>query len=418
MTTTLPLVTAYDIANGEFTMNFHEVLDSQLVLDEAETDFSVYIGGNKISEEYYDITLASETRPLRSWLLSLFSSGSEINDGCTFHVDVDLTALYKDEVITEEDLQGETDITIFFFADLEGTGLNGTYKSTVWYDVYDGDDWLYTSEEDVVYVYTYEIDIVKYDDSVLTGVDYDRAGLGGAVLGVYYDENCNDPVIRNGEAYTVTSEENGSAIFYGLAEGTYFVKEIKAPSGYVLSNEVLEVELGESLTGYAYSGVYANVPITPGPEDPEEPEEPEEPETPDEPETPETPEVPDEPETPEIPDEPGEPETPEVPDESETTEEPLIPETPDEPETPEEPDEPEMPGVSEGTEEPVAPEIPDEQVTPDTSDETESSDSGPGLPQTGARWNLLVCIVMLAIGGVMLVIAGRGMMATERKRRK
>ncbi len=245
MTTNLPVVTAYDLANGEFTMNFHEVLDHELVLDEDTADFSVYIAETAISTAYYRITFDEDTE-----------------DDCNFHVDVDLTSLYTDGIVTDDMLDGNTEITIFFFADLEGTGLNGSYKSTIWYEIYDGyedGELLYTSNESVVEVYTYEIEILKYDEE--TG-----DALAGATLGVYYDEDCTDPVIRNGEAYTATSGDDGMVIFYGLADGTYYVTETAAPSGYVLSDEVMTVELGEALndSGHIYEGDYAN---TPEPED-------------------------------------------------------------------------------------------------------------------------------------------------------
>ncbi len=253
MTTNLPVVTAYDLANGEFTMNFHEVLDHELVLDEDTADFSVYIAGVEISTAYYKISFDDNT-----------------GDDCNFHVDVDLTALYNDGIVTNDMLDGSTEITIFFFADLEGTGLNGSYTSTIWYDIYDGDEWLYTSNESVVAVYTYEIEILKYDASTLDSDDYENSALAGAAFGLYYDEDCSDPVIRNGEPYEVTSGEDGMVIFYGLADGTYYVKEIEAPEGYVLSDEVLEVVLGEDLndTDYVYTTEFANSPV---PEDNDEP---------------------------------------------------------------------------------------------------------------------------------------------------
>ncbi len=251
MSTYLPVIEVDELENGEFTMNFHEVLDSDLVLDEVDSDFSVYIGGKKISHDYYTITLASGVSPQSIKPLS----SSPVDDGCTFHVDVDLTALYLDGIITEDDLQGDTEIMIFFYADLEGTDLNGTYKSTVWYEVWDGEDLEYTSSVDVVWVYTYEIYIKKYDEG--TGET-----LAGATFGVYYDEECTNPVSRNGEPYTVVSGEDGAAIFYGLADGTYYVTEVKAPVGYVLSDEVLTVVLGEELNdnGYMYVGEYGNTP--------------------------------------------------------------------------------------------------------------------------------------------------------------
>ncbi len=253
MSTLLPRINVDVINEGSFSMNFHEVLDSELVLDELDKDFSVYIGGNQIDHKYYTVMLTSG-------LATLASGDTVITDGCTFHVDVDLTALYKDGVINESNLQGNTEIIIYFFADLEGTGLNGSYKSTVWYDVYDGDTWEYTSNEDVVYVYTYEIEILKYDASGFTGGNYSDHALAGATLGLYYDESTGNAVSRNGSPYTGTSGSDGKVTFYGLAAGTYYIKEITAPEGYTVSDDVLTIELGEDLNsrGYIYEGRFAN----------------------------------------------------------------------------------------------------------------------------------------------------------------
>ncbi len=261
MTTNLPVVTAYDLANGAFTMNFHEVLDHELVLDEEVADFSVYIAGYSISPMYYSISFDEDT-----------------GDDCNFHVDVDLSALFNDGIVTGDMLDGGTEITIFFFVDLEGTDLNGSYRSTIWYDIYDGDEGLYTSNVSVVEVYTYEIKIIKYDASTLEGDDYEGSGLAGATLGVYKDEDCADPVIRSGEPYTAASDGEGTVMFYGLADGTYYVTETEAPDGYELSDEVLGVVLGEELldSGHMFEGVYANTPLgdepEPGPDPDPEPQ--------------------------------------------------------------------------------------------------------------------------------------------------
>ncbi len=244
MSTYLPVITTHDIENGNFTMNFHEVLDSDLNLDEADASFTVNIAGYKIDHKYYTISIGEDT-----------------GDDCSFHVDVDLSALYRDGVITEEDLQGDTEIMIYFYADLEGTGLNGSYTSTVWYEIFENEELVYTSSIDVVTVYTYEVVLYKYDATTLADGDYDSAvKLADAVFGIYEEEACETAVSRYGEDYTVTSDETGTAIFYGLAEGTYYVKELEAPEGYDVSDEVVEVVLGSDLEGYEYEIWFADTP--------------------------------------------------------------------------------------------------------------------------------------------------------------
>ncbi len=263
MTTRLPIVEPDDLLNGSFTMNFHEVLDSHMSLDEIDSDFSVYIDGNKIDHQYYIVTFGNVKTYTGNGIATLTGGfGEPVTDECSFHVDVDLTALYKDGIVTDDMLEGDTEITIFFYADLEGTGLNGSYTSTVWYDIYDGSTWLYTADPAVVSVYTYEIDINKTSSS--TG-----NALSGATFGVYYDATCEEPVYRyygqgydDGAkvAYTATSDSNGMARFYGLAAGTYYVKELSAPSGYILRTTVYEVILGDELTDHTYGLGVSNTP--------------------------------------------------------------------------------------------------------------------------------------------------------------
>ncbi len=261
MTTNIPVVSTQDIADGEFAMLFHNELDSELKVDEHEdTDIHLaitrYDDANNaiyvpIPEEYYEEYYTVEVYDRHEkWSIQTLSLpvGLDTDDGvCTFHVTVDLSGLYNAGFLEDGDFLGDTEMTVYFFADLEGMELNGTYKSTIHYQVYDGyrldeDSLLYTSNYSVVEVYTYEVDVSKTSTS--TG-----APLAGATFGIYYDEDCTDPVIRwDGESYAeyvVTSDSEGKAKFYGLAEGTYYLKELEAPSGYIYSDEVYSVELGD-----------------------------------------------------------------------------------------------------------------------------------------------------------------------------
>lgn len=59
--------------------------------------------------------------------------------------------------------------------------------------------------------------------------------LAGAVFGLYSDNNCKNEIKR------ATTTSNGYMEMTGLSEGTYYLKEISAPSGYVPSDKVLTV---------------------------------------------------------------------------------------------------------------------------------------------------------------------------------
>ena len=68
--------------------------------------------------------------------------------------------------------------------------------------------------------------------------------LSGAKYGIYTDSACTD------EADIITTGSDGTAITKALSEGTYYVKEIQAPAGYLLSDKVhtLTVKAGQTTT--------------------------------------------------------------------------------------------------------------------------------------------------------------------------
>lgn len=77
----------------------------------------------------------------------------------------------------------------------------------------------------------------------LTKTDkYSGAKLEGAVYGIYSDSGCKNLVGK------MTTDKNGYAKSKALSAGTYYVKEITAPKGYVISDKVhtLTVKAGKT----------------------------------------------------------------------------------------------------------------------------------------------------------------------------
>lgn len=64
---------------------------------------------------------------------------------------------------------------------------------------------------------------------VITKTDTKGNPLSGAEIGIY---NGNNELVKSG-----TTDENGELVIYGLKPGTYYAQELKAPDGYVLSDE-------------------------------------------------------------------------------------------------------------------------------------------------------------------------------------
>ena len=67
----------------------------------------------------------------------------------------------------------------------------------------------------------------------------EKTPLPGAVFKLYTDNTCTT------ELKTATSEANGTVTFDKLFPGTYYMKEVQAPNGYVASNEVWTVDVTE-----------------------------------------------------------------------------------------------------------------------------------------------------------------------------
>ena len=60
------------------------------------------------------------------------------------------------------------------------------------------------------------------------------------VFGIYEDEDCTKLIKEAG-----ANEYEGTALFEGLRYGTYYIKEIKAPLGYRLSDQVVKIEIND-----------------------------------------------------------------------------------------------------------------------------------------------------------------------------
>ena len=75
---------------------------------------------------------------------------------------------------------------------------------------------------------------------------------------MYSDAECKNAIT------TVSADKNtGTATFKNLRYGTYYIKETKAPTGYLLSKEVKKVVIDDNLenVGKTYSFVYQDTPM-------------------------------------------------------------------------------------------------------------------------------------------------------------
>ncbi len=94
----------------------------------------------------------------------------------------------------------------------------------------EGDDIKEKTDKEIVY--TYQLAFHK------TGEASDEEGLEGAVFGIYSKQDCAEENLVD----IVTTNSKGYAVSSQVAAGKYYIKEMIAPGGYSLNEDVFEVE--------------------------------------------------------------------------------------------------------------------------------------------------------------------------------
>lgn len=88
-----------------------------------------------------------------------------------------------------------------------------------------------------------------------------KSALANAVFQLYSDPTCRTPVTKVQQTDAkATSDENGHISFTGLDEGTYYLKEITAPSGYTIDDHVYQITITPTLDGT--TGVMTSYSVT------------------------------------------------------------------------------------------------------------------------------------------------------------
>lgn len=204
----------------EYTLTFHDQMNSAFVVPEF---FLVYLGDDMLDQ---------------TKLLEL-DKDYQVNfdpKDCTFEIQLDLVKLYNEGIIKDEDL-GKTSITVSYNTKLKDTVTNGTFENEAWVTA---GEW--ETSHDVVTVDTYQIAVKKYETN---HPNEEKFFLDGAVFGLYKDEACTEQIAKK----TTGEVKKGFVYFSGLEAGTYYLKELQAPEGYVCSSEVVKIVVSEESDG-------------------------------------------------------------------------------------------------------------------------------------------------------------------------
>lgn len=237
LTATLPDSTnrAYDYYD-KYSVIFHDTLSDGITYDKDDELDSVVIKSN---DNTYNITDSSKYT----------IDTTDLESQNSFVVNIDVKACAKDAGF---DLNDGATITVTYTAHLNdkayvntaGGSTNNINKVYLTYSNNPKDESSIgkTPESTPVYVYTYQLNNTKHQDTEK------GPALEGACFRLYSDEACTDqsevqlyqkdgfyyPIkdVLGKEAVEMESAANGTFNVKGLDAGTYYLKEITPPDGY------------------------------------------------------------------------------------------------------------------------------------------------------------------------------------------
>ena len=147
------------------------------------------------------------------------------NEGAVYVPTITYTAVVNDKAVVGKD--GNTNTTTLYYTNQPNTGSDWD-PATVTPPT--GNDVEEKTDKEVVY--TYQIAFHK------TGEGTEANGLANAVFGIYSDAACTDDTLVD----IVTTNDKGYAVSSQVSAGKYYIKEMIAPMGYSLNDDVFEVE--------------------------------------------------------------------------------------------------------------------------------------------------------------------------------
>lgn len=230
---------------------FHDTLSAGLTLN--ADSIKVYVASDKAGTDKAEITGWTKAVDGQSFTVSFtdLKTVSSVSKGK--YIIVEYTATLNQDAVVG--LDGNPNVVYLEYSnkpDQSGSGDTGNTGKT---------------PEDKVIVFTYELDTTKVDGQ------NNNEKLAGAEFKLHNSNNKWAIVDSNSKVTgwadteeggsTLTSDANGLFKVIGLDDGTYYLKETKAPTGYnLLSNEITVVITATTTNGQNWTDGVASSALT------------------------------------------------------------------------------------------------------------------------------------------------------------
>ena len=161
----------------------------------------------------------------------------------------------SDELLSSEEFYSYSNVVVTYTATLNSNAViggkgNPNKVDLVYTNSYDNPS---TIEGPEVRVYTFDLDVVKYDAA-------DKSTkLENAGFTLYTDSTCNTVATNGAEKKTNSS---GTVTFTGLKAGTYYLKETSAPANYNINSTVFTITIADdgTVSGTSFTDNAVQVP--------------------------------------------------------------------------------------------------------------------------------------------------------------
>lgn len=229
--------TVADVENTRHSASIGDTVTYQL-----EASVPTYPEGAKNTTFYMADTLSDGLKVPTSVKVMGYVENSSTGDTLTNGVKTSINGqqIYVDlnyddikgysKIIVSYDVEVDTDAIIGTLGNVNNAKLiysNEPFTGTTSENHPEGNG--YGTKEDEEYVYTYGITIDKYEKNNST------QKLEGAEFEIYSDKECTNKVSK------VTTNAEGYAEITGIKAGTYYLKETKAPAGYKIKADPIQV---------------------------------------------------------------------------------------------------------------------------------------------------------------------------------